>query len=418
MSRQKMFCQIEQALKTFSSMVHCKNDRCSVSTFNDSIAYLQKLKYDVDCWHNIDGHGGTRLYDSICDVVDHLCNDGDSSRCWFIFVITYNDDNRSIRSADECREYVMTKYAGRAGKRHVFIVSVGKNADCAKLDSLKVDDCLYHIHAKSPAKLEHDLLWKVCFGGLVAERTSAMDYVILVENSALPTGLPVRREPCVSPVPTQPVSLLATSPASHAIVPSPAWPAPSVLPPMSTLAVRPVPPLPPTLAMRPVVRAPLRTSTPVMQPAKKSTPTTIRMREFVNEQLHPSDRQIFREFATANYPNIPTVWDEDNILFLVLVESKARSIVGLLVMLPCDDRRVHIRLMAVNEEYRKHGFGTRMLKYVSDKYRDRTVTLNVAFDRLDLLNFYYDKGYVEFMEFSTKHKVIVFILVHHKLPSL
>ena len=106
------------------------------------------------------------------------------------------------------------------------------------------------------------------------------------------------------------------------------------------------------------------------------------------------------------------------------MESAAKSIVGLLVMLPYDDGRafalsfaekVHIRLMVVSEEYRKHGLGTKMLAYVAGKYRDRTVTLNVTFDRLDLLNFYYDKGYVKFEEFSTEHKVIVFSLVHLKL---
>ena len=53
-------------------------------------------------------------------------------------------------------------------------------------------------------------------------------------------------------------------------------------------------------------------------------------------------------------------------------------------MLPYDDGRLHIRLMVVNEEYRKHGLGTKMLTYVAGKYRNRTVTLNVTFDRIGL----------------------------------
>ena len=166
--------------------------------------------------------------------------------------------------------------------------------------------------------------------------------------------------------------------------------------------------------MQPV---PLAPSTPA------SSRVTIRMREFLNRDLHPSDRQVFREFAVKNYPNIPNSWEEEEIEFLVLVESAARSIVGLLVMLPIlseyhegyNDGRVHVRLMVVSKEYRKHGLGTKMLTYVAGKYRNKTVTLNVTFDRLDLLNFYYDKGYVKFEEFSTKHKVIVFSLVHLKL---
>ena len=425
-----MFRQIDTAIhafKIFIKMTHCVGDRCTIGTFNDNLSLVQELEPEKanlgDCLNDVEAYGGTRLYDSLCDAVDYLHEHGDSSRSWFIFALTYNNDNRSTRSAEECKMHIFTKYANKINRNYIFVISVGRDINSAELDSMEIKKCLYHIHVKSSARLENDLLWRVGLGEIVANRTSAMDYVVLVNNSTSMGVLKPLKQQSTHSGTTQE----SQSSAQDSYVVQPANAGVPLInseqkPMQRALESSEADSKPPVLC-NPALVAP---------PVPQSSRVTIRMREFLNRDLHADDRQIFREFAVKNYPNIPNSWKEDDIVFLVLVESRGRSIVGLLVMLHIlsefhegyhNDRafalspvdRVHIRLMVVDKEFRGHGLGTRMLAYVAGKYRDRVVTLNVTFDRMDLLNFYYDKGYVKFEEFSTKHKVIVFSLVHLKL---
>ena len=469
-----MFRQVDvalQAFKAFIKMTHCPGDRGAVGIFNDSLSWVQELESGKaglgNCLDDIETSGGTRLYDSLCDAVDYLNEYGDGSRPWYIFALTYSNDDKSTRSAKECGKYIFENYASRNNKCCVVVISVGKDVSRDELNSIEIDKCLYHVHVKSSAQLEDSMLWKISFGNIIGDRNYEMDYVALVNNSAsmgilrhpkqqqlVPTTLSAGEgsgsmqsgTTSAHSVPASARTRLYPSPSSlersraqesqessryesqnsascrrqkpensdAESRPPPAQPLPSVQPPLAP-STPPVPPSSPSAglgAKAPFGRAPLRAGTRAKEGTSR---VTIRMREFINRDLHSSDRQIFREFAVKNYPNIPNSWEEENIEFLVLVESAAKSIVGLLVMLPYDDGRIHVRLMVVSEEYRKHGLGTKMLTYVAGKYRNRIVTLNVTFDRLDLLNFYYDKGYVKFEEFSTEHKVIVFSLVHLKL---
>lgn len=489
-----MFRQVDvalQAFKAFIKMTHCPGDRGAMGTFNDSLLWVQELESGKaglgNCLDDIETSGGTRLYDSLCDAVDYLNKHGDGSRPWYIFALTYNNDDKSTRSAKECGKYIFENYASRYNKCCVVVISVGKDVSCDELNGIEIDKCLYHVHVRSSAQLEDSMLWKISFGNIIGDRNYEMDYVALVNNSASMGILRYPKQqlvPMTSSGPGEGSSSMQSSGTTSAHS-GPALartrlhpvggaqgnsPSPSSLlssdnsrahgsressrnephssaprrqdsgqkPESSDAESRPPPapyvqPVPcrslpsPPREGRGSGQKPLASSTPSapsVPPAQQNSRVTIRMRMFTNKDLHPSDRQIFREFAVKNYPNIPNSWEEKEIEFLVLVESAAKSIVGLLVMLPYDDGRafalspagkVHIRLMVVSEEYRKHGLGTKMLSYVAGKYRNRTVTLNVTFDRLDLLNFYYDKGYVKFEEFSTEHKVIVFSLVHLKL---
>ena len=403
-----MFRQIDfatQALKVFIKMTHCVGDRCTMGTFNDDLLWVQELESGKanlgDCLNNIETHGGTRLYDSLCDAVDYLHERGDSLRSWFIFALTYNSDNKSIRSAKECKDYISAKYAN-IKNNYIFVISVGKNVDNTELDSMEIKNCLYHVHVKSSLVLENDLLWRISLGEIVSNRTSAMDYITLVNNSASMGVLkPLKQHPSAgAKASSETTSGTTQVPQVPQVLQSSQNSAQESYAAFAEREVESKPPPAPPVSSG-------------LSPRRQGI--TIRMRQFFNNNLHPSDKQIFREFAVKNYPNIPNSWEEDDIEFLVLVESGAKSIVGLLVMLPYENGRVHIRLMVVEKEFRGHGLGTRMLAYVAGKYRDRIVTLNVAFDRLDLLNFYYDKKYVKFEEFSTKHKVICFSLVHLKL---
>ena len=470
-----MFRQVDvalQAFKAFVKMTHCPGDRGAMGTFNDSLLWVQELESGKaglgNCLDDIETSGGTRLYDSLCDAVDYLNEHGDGSRPWYIFALTYNNDDKSTRSAKECGKYIFENYASRNNKCCVVVISVGKDVSCDELNGIEIDKCLYHVHVRSSAQLEDSMLWKISFGNIIGDRNYEMDYVALVNNSASMGILRYPKQqlvPMTSSGPGEGSSSMQSSGTTSAHS-GPALararlhpvggaqgksPSPSSLlssdnsraqgsressrneshssaprrqdsgqkPESSDAESRPLP----APYVQPVPLAPSTQSAPSVPPAQQNSRVTIRMRMFTNKNLHPSDRQIFREFAVKNYPNIPNSWEEE-IEFLVLVESAAKSIVGLLVMLPYDDGRafalspaekVHIRLMVVSEEYRKHGLGTKMLSYVAGKYRNRTVTLNVTFDRLDLLNFYYDKGYVKFEEFSTEHKVIVFSLIHLKL---
>lgn len=134
-----------------------------------------------------------------------------------------------------------------------------------------------------------------------------------------------------------------------------------------------------------------------------------------NDTIHPSDRQIFRDFALQNYPTIATRWEEDEIEFLVLVESEGKSIVGLLVMDQYDTDRVHIKLMVVDRMYRMTGLGTKMLTYVAKRYMNKRITLNVDFSKPELLGFYCVKGYAKLDDVSIEHKVFMLSLNHVNL---
>lgn len=148
------------------------------------------------------------------------------------------------------------------------------------------------------------------------------------------------------------------------------------------------------------------------------------LREFNNIDLHPSDRKVFRKFARRNYPGINNRWNDDEIEFLVLVDTDrsktyeqcaAERIAGMLVMVPYDGNKHCIKLITVDTKYRKRGLGTRMLIYVAAKYPKEEVIMNVALDRLDSVNFYCSKGYIKKDEECPEFGVAVFLLVNVKL---
>jgi GNAT superfamily N-acetyltransferase len=145
---------------------------------------------------------------------------------------------------------------------------------------------------------------------------------------------------------------------------------------------------------------------------KRSSPD-VRIREFYNGLLHPGDKQIFREFALKNYSrNLLTQWEEEEVEYLVMVEQDRGAIVGLLVMVPYDINAVHIRLMVVDGDHRKRGLGTQMLMHVAAKHASKKVTLNVDFDRPELLGFYVLKGYARLEDVSMEHRVMMLALNH------
>lgn len=374
-----------KAISKFIRVTHCDGtDRCSVGFFNDTLLWAQRLesrKTDIiSCLNRADVCGGTRLYDSLCDSVDHLLEHGDRSRPWIIVAITHEDDNASTRSANECGDHILEEYAMMENSS-IFVISVGSCTEYHGLSGMAERGCLHHVPVPSFSQLE-DALMRISFGK-IGSIPSAMDYVVIVSISASMGLTGVSTRPSQQKVSTRPRSRLG--------LPNP------------ELAAR-------------VSHSSSQGNT---GSASSSTAgaTSVRIRELSNGSLHPDDRQIFREFASDNYPGINSSWDEEEIEFLVLVESRARCIVGLLVMLPYDGDKVHIRLMVVDKGYRKRGLGKMMLTHVAAKYHDKKVTLNVAYDRLDLLEFYLDKRYARLDDASTKHKVLILSLDHLSIFS-
>ena len=141
----------------------------------------------------------------------------------------------------------------------------------------------------------------------------------------------------------------------------------------------------------------------------------IKIREFLNCDLHPNDRHIFGEFALENYPCISTDWDEEPTVFLVAIDKETRCIVGLLVMLLCDEDLTHIKLVVVDAEHRNRGIGLRLLARAASKNMNKKVTLNVEFDRLHLLKYYCAKGYAKQEEVLKDRRIVVLSLIHLNL---
>lgn len=136
----------------------------------------------------------------------------------------------------------------------------------------------------------------------------------------------------------------------------------------------------------------------------------IRLYERYNNVISPSYRDSLKSFATKNYPGIDTEWTEENIEFLVLVDMV--KTVGLLVIIPYSGNKIHIMLIAIDENYRRRGLGTRLLTYVAAKYHKQKITLNVTLDKLYLINFYCKKKYAVAEEICLEQNTVTLSLVH------
>jgi ribosomal protein S18 acetylase RimI-like enzyme len=148
----------------------------------------------------------------------------------------------------------------------------------------------------------------------------------------------------------------------------------------------------------------------------------IQLREFNINAQTPSEFveyyiQQFKEFAKQNYPTIPTAWSHEDIEFTVLIESGSWRIIGLMVAVPYDGDKMHIRFIAVAEDYRYKGLGTRLLTHIAAKYPKDEITLNITMDRLYLLDFYCKKGYAVQKEMIKEQQIIVLSLNNINLLS-
>ena len=138
----------------------------------------------------------------------------------------------------------------------------------------------------------------------------------------------------------------------------------------------------------------------------------IQLREF-DIDINPYYRHEFMEFAEETYSTIQKVWIHEDIEFTAFIESGTWRVIGLLVAVPnFGIRQVHIRFLAVAEDYRHMGLGTKLLALIANKYRRLEITLNIELDRLDLLDFYCKKSYAVQKEVVKEQNIMILSLVH------
>ena len=391
------------ALTEFVRVTHCNGvDRCTLGTFNDSLSWLETSEYvepiNRALCRQLQLQGGTSLYDSLCSSADYLCINGDKSKRWLIFAVVCSNDNCSIRSVYECRKHLLLEYAN---KGDVVIVSAGSNIDACTIKEIGFK----HFHVASLLSLRNTMVFKASLD-TTGSMSSSMDYIVLVETSAyMARKVPQPQQPQAQlqrQMQQQDVQQLRQQQPQRQ---------------MRQQDVRQWLQAPPQKQQQPDVQ----TRLPQMQHEQRQVQqarkrrVTIRVYCISNNAVHPSDKKIFGDFMLDNYQAVDTCWKERGIQFVILVESEHKSIVGLLVIDLYDSDKAHIKVMAVDNNYRRLGLGTKMLVYVARKNMDKNITLNVEFNKPELLRFYCSKGYANLHGVSIDDMVFMLSLNRLKL---
>ncbi|CAG8762311.1 1106_t:CDS:2, partial [Acaulospora morrowiae] len=101
--------------------------------------------------------GGTRLYDSMVDIVETFHRSGDRTRPWVVVVVTDGDDNCSIRSIDRCAQEVSRLFT-KESSNFLFVVGVGDNVDSTKMEKMATTGNFIYIPVKEFYLLEFAFL--------------------------------------------------------------------------------------------------------------------------------------------------------------------------------------------------------------------------------------------------------------------
>lgn len=111
-------------------------------SFNTFFQYIFKsfTRNETSLYRSLNGlrnfvSGGTRLYDSIIDVIKTFQRNGDRSRPWILVVVTDGDDNRSSRSFKKCAEEISHLFT-KDSSNFLFVVGVGDDVDSKKMEQV------------------------------------------------------------------------------------------------------------------------------------------------------------------------------------------------------------------------------------------------------------------------------------------
>ncbi|PKY14500.1 hypothetical protein RhiirB3_519664 [Rhizophagus irregularis] len=158
-----MDTQIGCAIKASNELV--KNlhrdgfDRGCIATFNDYMTVRQTFTKNKASLHrSLNGinnaKNGTRLYDSIVDVIQIFRNRGEVSRPWILVVVTDGDDNISSRSLHKCAQETSSLFTTKESNNFLFLVGVGDGVNSEKMNEMASAGNFIYIHAKDFFLLE------------------------------------------------------------------------------------------------------------------------------------------------------------------------------------------------------------------------------------------------------------------------
>ena len=103
-------------------------------TYKDFTKNKESLYRSLNGLNN--ANNGTRLYDSIVDVMQIFRNRGDTSRPWILVVVTDGEDNRSSRSLHKCAQEISSQFSTKNSNNFLFLVGVGDGVNSAKLNEV------------------------------------------------------------------------------------------------------------------------------------------------------------------------------------------------------------------------------------------------------------------------------------------
>ncbi|CAG8773344.1 3666_t:CDS:2 [Gigaspora margarita] len=137
--------QIGRAVKASNELVNNFHrdgvDRGCIATFNNTMTIRQNFTENETLIHrSLDGlvdvaDGGTRLYDSMVDVIRTFHRYGNRTRPWVLVVVTDGDDNDSILSYNRCIGEVSRLFTNDSSN-FLFVLGVGDNVDSRKLEEM------------------------------------------------------------------------------------------------------------------------------------------------------------------------------------------------------------------------------------------------------------------------------------------
>ncbi|CAG8677499.1 35_t:CDS:2, partial [Ambispora leptoticha] len=135
----KLSCALKASKELITNLHRDGLDRGCIATFNNSLVIRQsftedekKLHRSLDALRNV-ASGGTRLYDSIYDLmIGTFRRKGDRSRPWIMIVVTDGNDICSTRSARNCAKEIFSQFT-RDSSNFLFLVGVGDDVNSAKM---------------------------------------------------------------------------------------------------------------------------------------------------------------------------------------------------------------------------------------------------------------------------------------------
>ncbi|CAG8584423.1 173_t:CDS:2 [Acaulospora morrowiae] len=156
-------CAIKACNEFVKNLHRDELDRGCVASFNNTMVIRQSFTGDEMVIHRslnrlIDiPDGGTRLYDSMVDIVRTFRRDGDRTRPWILVVVTDGDDNSSYMSLERAANEVSQLFT-RESSNFLFVLGVGESVDSTRMQEMASKGNFIYIPVKYFSLLEYAFL--------------------------------------------------------------------------------------------------------------------------------------------------------------------------------------------------------------------------------------------------------------------